>query len=72
MTSSDDLKARVIAVKKELPAAVVPAFIHKFPEYDTYKKKSRVSNVLQLRIADADITEKLEQLAASLKPQSND
>lgn len=63
----DELKLRVINAKKQLPNGIVPLFVHVFPEFDTYKKRSRITNVLQLRIADLEITEKLEQLVDQLK-----
>ena len=63
----DELKKRVINAKKQLPSSIVPLFIHMFPDFDTYKKKSRISNVLQLRIHDLEITEKLEQIVEHLK-----
>lgn len=66
----DALKQRVINAKKELPHGIVPLFTHVFPEFDTYKKRSRVQNVIQLRIADQDITEKLEQLVERLKDEN--
>lgn len=62
----DELKKRVIYAKKHLPNGIVPLFVHVFPEFDTYKKRSRVTNVLQLRIADSEITEKLEILVDRL------
>lgn len=64
---TDALKQRIINVKKELPGSVVPLFIKIHPDFDTYKKKSRITNVLQLRIADLDITEKLERMAEQIK-----
>lgn len=65
--TSDDLKQRVINVKKRLPPQIVPLFVNVFPSFDTYKKRSRISNVLQLRIADEQITAKLEHLAEKLE-----
>ena len=65
--TSDDLKQRVINVKKRLPPQIVPLFVTVFPSFDTYKKRSRISNVLQLRIADEQITAKLETLAEKLE-----
>lgn len=68
----DALKQRVINAKKELPHGIVPLFVHVFPDWDTYKKRSKITNVLQLRMADAEITEMLEQLVERLKNESND
>lgn len=57
------LKERVLNGKKRLPLGAVGIFIKWFPDFNTYKKSSRVANVLSLRIVDEDITEKLESLA---------
>lgn len=59
---TDDLKQRVIKAKKDLPPYFMGAFLHVFPEYQDQKGKSRVTNVLQLRVADEEITGKLEKL----------
>ena len=59
---------RVEAAKKALPNSVVPLFLKKFPEYNTYKKKSRVSNVVQGKVQDETILLKLEELADILRP----
>lgn len=66
---SDSLKERVLKVKKKLPHGIVSIMANKYPEYNTYKKRSRITNVLQLRIADQTITERLEELAEILKPE---
>ncbi len=58
---------RVEAAKKQLPNSVVPLFIKKYPEFDTYKKRSRVTNVVQLKLIDEDILNKLESLADFFK-----
>ena len=63
---ADELKRRVIEVKKRLPKYVTGSFVIVFPEYNTYKGKSKLTNVLQLRVADLEITEKLEILAEKL------
>lgn len=57
------LKERVIAVKKRLPAGPLATFVSRFPQYNTYKKSSRVNNVLTCRIVDEEITDLLEELA---------
>ena len=64
---TDDLKQRVIDVKKQLPTYFVGTFLHVFPEYQTEKGKSKVTNVLQLRVADETITDKLERFVEILK-----
>jgi len=64
---NDELKIRVINVKKKLPTSgITSLLIFKYPELDNVKKRSQISNVLQLRQTDQDITEKLETLAETL------
>lgn len=65
---SDDLKIRVLQAKKNLPTGVSSLFFHYFKdEYtDSVKNKSRLNNVLQTRVTDKDMTEKLEQLVELL------
>jgi hypothetical protein len=67
----DELKQRVINAKKVLPHSIVSMFAAKFPEYGSYKKRSRVANVVQLRIADVEITEKIEQLVEYFKSEND-
>lgn len=63
----NELKFRVLAVKEKLPkSGVTSLLIYKFPELDTVKKRSLISNVLQLRQTDEDITAKLEALAETI------
>ncbi|CAB4128493.1 hypothetical protein UFOVP105_44 [uncultured Caudovirales phage] len=64
---ADGLKKRVIEAKKQLPTFFGNTFLHVFPEYQTYKGKSRFTNVVQLRVADEEITEKIEKLIEILK-----
>lgn len=65
---SEDLKKRILDVKAKLPASgVTSLMVFKHPELDTVKKRSLISNVLQLRTTDQDITEKLEALALTLE-----
>lgn len=59
---------RLEAAKANLPISVVPLFVKKYPEFNTYKKKSRLTNVVQGKIKDEDILIKLEELAEILKP----
>lgn len=59
---------RVEAAKKALPNSVVPLFVKKYPKFNTYKKKSRVTNVVQGKVQDEEILKKLEELAEILKP----
>lgn len=59
---------RLEAAKADLPNSVVPLFLKKYPQYDTYKKKSRVTNVVQGKVQDEQILIKLEELAEILKP----
>lgn len=65
--TTDALKMRVIKAKEKLPKSIIPTFVHVFKEYDNEQSKSRLTNVLQLRIADQTTTEKLEQLVEILK-----
>lgn len=59
---------RLEAAKSGLPISVVPLFITKYPEFNTYKRKSRLTNVVQGKVQDVDILNKLEELAEILKP----
>lgn len=59
---------RLEAAKSALPSGVVPLFLKKWPEFNTYKKKSRLSNVVQGKIVDEDVLKKLEELVEILKP----
>jgi hypothetical protein len=62
------LKIRVINAKLLLPkSGITTLLVFQFPELDTVKKRSLMSNVLQLRQTDADITEKLEALVLTLQ-----
>ena len=62
--SSDALKQRVITAKKRLPKYISGIFIHIYPEYKSGRQKALLTNVLQLRQSDKDITEKLEKLVS--------
>jgi hypothetical protein len=66
-TTTDALKLRVIKAKENLPKQIIPVFVHVFKDYDNEESKTRLSNVLQLRVSDKFITEKLEQLIEILK-----
>jgi len=68
--TTDELKRRVIEVKKKLPTGIVPIFISKYPKFDNDKGRKKITNVIQLRIADVEITSKLESLAKLLSPES--
>lgn len=68
---SEDLKIRVLNAKKRLPkSGVTSLFFHYFADdyVDNLKNKSRLNNVLQVRITDEDITKKLEKLVEILTP----
>ena len=65
--TTDALKMRVIKAKENLPKSVIPTFVHVFKEFNDEQSKTRLTNVLQLRVADKFITEKLEQLVEILK-----
>lgn len=65
----EDLKMRVLKAKKELPrSGVTSLFFHYFKDSfaDSIKNKSKLNNVLQLRITDEEITQKLEKLVKLL------
>jgi hypothetical protein len=65
--TDDSLKIRIINAKALLPkSGITSLLIFQFPELDTVKKRSLMSNVLQLRATDKDITEKLEALVKTL------
>lgn len=65
---NNDLKRRVLNAKEMLPkSGITSLLIHKHPELDTVKKRSLISNVLQLRQTDEDLTEKIEALAEILE-----
>lgn len=66
--ADDSLKVRVINAKALLPkSGITSLLIFQFPELDTVKKRSLMSNVLQLRTTDLNITEKLEALVQTLQ-----
>tara|TARA_R110000744_G_scaffold121116_2_gene225554 strand:- start:22742 stop:22993 length:252 start_codon:yes stop_codon:yes gene_type:complete len=68
----EDLKIRVLNAKKELPrSGVTSLFFHYFKDSfnDSIKNKSKLNNVLQLRVTDEEITEKLEELVELLTSQ---
>ena len=66
--ADDSLKIRVINAKALLPkSGITSLLIFQFPELDTVKNKSLMSNVLQLRTTDLKITEKLEALVVTLQ-----
>jgi len=62
----DEIKTRMIAVKERLPKNIKALFLHYHEDYNTYKKKSKIENAIYMRIADLDITEKLEAIADHL------
>ena len=65
----EDLKIRVLNAKKMLPrSGVTSLFFHYFK--DSVKNKSKLNNVLQIRITDQEITEKLEELVELLTSQN--
>jgi len=65
----DDLKARVLVAKKLLPnSGLTSLFWHQFKDEinDSVKNKSKLNNVLQCRVTDELMTNKLEELAQLL------
>lgn len=70
--TTNELKTRVIAVKELLPKSGITSFlINIYPEYNNVKGRSLLSNVLQLRQADLQVTERLEKLAKTLNTNVN-
>jgi len=70
----EDLKIRVLEAKKKLPkSGVTSLFFHYFKESfnDSIKNKSKLNNVLQLRITDENITKKLEELVELITSKKN-
>lgn len=68
----EDLKIRVLKAKKQLPkSGVTSLFFHYFKDSfnDSIKNKSKLNNVLQLRVTDGDITNKLEELVELLSSE---
>jgi hypothetical protein len=61
--SPDKLRMRVVKAKEKLPKNIIPWLIFAFPELNPAK----VSNVLQLRTTDEEITKKIELLITKLK-----
>lgn len=72
--NTEDLKIRVLNAKRELPkSGITSLFFHyfkkEFPETD--RNKSKLSNVLQTRTTDEDVTKKLEYLVTLLNNNKN-
>lgn len=65
--TNENLKMRVLEAKKNLPkSGVTSLYFHYFKIKETDKAKTKLNNVLQLRSASKDITERLEKLAKLL------
>lgn len=64
---SDLLKERVLKAKRQLPKHIRPLFGHVWPEFQDQKKSLRLRHVLELKVADTEITEKLEELIKILR-----
>jgi len=67
-----DLKIRVLEAKNKLPSHGLTAlFFHYFKNdfTNSTKNKSKLSNVLQTRITDENMTVKLEELVDILTPK---
>lgn len=73
LKATDSIKFRVAVIKAKFAEKNVreisPLFIMTYPEYDNDNCRQRLINVLQLRIADIEYTEKLESLFSKI---SND
>lgn len=68
----DDLKIRVMEAKKALPPSGITSFFMQiYPEYDNTKGRSRLSNVLQTKSTDEDMTAKLEALVIMVQNEKN-
>jgi hypothetical protein len=63
---SDLLKERVMKAKRQLPVQIRPIFGHVWPEFKDVKKSIRLRHVLELKVADSEITAKLEELVKIL------
>lgn len=61
--TKDELKAKMLRLKKRLPYMYMQKFLDKFPQYNTKEGKSQVHAVVNLRTANEDIIEKLESIA---------
>ncbi len=61
LSKVDLLKKRILDLKP-LPKNHTAVFMYKFPEYDNRAGYIKYRNCISLRIADEDITEKLELL----------
>lgn len=70
MNSNAYLKARVQAVKDKLNIPITKVFTEKYPEYKSQIRK--VENVLYGRQADKGITEKLEEFAELMEPETTE
>lgn len=64
------LKERILAVRKRLPPGAVTLFVSRYPDFNGYKKSSRVRNVHSMLIVDEDITAKFEDLAAEYEAEA--
>jgi hypothetical protein len=63
----DALKERVKKAKEKLPTSgITSLLVFYHPELDTVKKKSLISNVIQMKQTDEDITSKLEDLVKTI------
>lgn len=56
------LKDRITAIKKHLPAKWRKRFVEVYPQYDNRLDQIRLSNIMSLRGVDEAMTTKLEQI----------
>lgn len=70
---ADDLKIRVLKAKQQLPSSgVTSLYFHYYKEHeDSAKNRAKLTNVLQTRITDVEITERLEDLVKLLTKSKN-
>lgn len=61
--SNDDLKQRVLDVRKVLPRYWWQMYQEMFPQDSSETDKTQVKNVVNLRKHDLNITKRLERLA---------
>lgn len=60
---TDEFKSKVIKLKKRLPNQYMAKLIRKYPELDCADCRTRVYNLVALRIVDQELFEKLESIA---------
>lgn len=59
----DDLKIKMIKIKKRLPVKWMQKLLIKFPELDSKESKNRIYNLVNLRITDQELMDKIESIS---------